>query len=188
MGVMKRALDAVFGSRHNGKGEEMLDPTPVAVPVRMRRNVNSVGDVRALVREELSEAAERNGVETFEESLDFEVDEDDDVALSRYEYLDMQQEEFMATGRRLKLQAEFAALQETFGNGDRKGSDGEVDGGRDAARDGRARESGEDAGEAAESRERADGRDRPVGRARGDRKDRKEDRSVGARPVTQKGR
>lgn len=186
MGMMKRALDAMMG-RHNARGEEVLDPTPVAVPVRMKRNVNSVGDVRALIREELSEAAERNGEETFEESLDFEVNEDDDVALSRYEFLDMQQEEFLATGRRLNLEAEFLSLKEVFG-GKGKGSDGEVDGAGSAASSGSTGKSGEDVGAPAEPGEREDGGNRAVGRARRDREDRKEVQPARPRPVTQKGR
>lgn len=163
MGRMKRIFE-YFSGRHNERGEEVLDRTPVAVPVRIKRNMNSVSDVRALVREELSVAAEKGGAETFEESLDFEVNEDDDVAMSRFEYLELQQEEFLRTGRKLGLEEHFKQLKETFGgDGERSQDDGDSE--RVAAPRGRAGESGEDAGEAAESGERADGGSRAVGRA-----------------------
>lgn len=56
---------------------EVLDPTPVAIPARLKRvdNLNEV--VRQMVRsEELRRLADAAGEETFEEADDFEVGDD----------------------------------------------------------------------------------------------------------------
>lgn len=58
------------------KGREYLDDTPVAVPVKFR-GVPSGDRVRELMHTLIRDMRDREGVETFEESLDFEVDDDD---------------------------------------------------------------------------------------------------------------
>lgn len=69
-------------------GVEKLDHTPVAVPVdsgppTLREQV------RELVRHELSRAAAQGGWETFEESDDFDIPDDEDLPLTPYEMQEM---------------------------------------------------------------------------------------------------
>lgn len=66
-------------------GREVPDPTPVALPVRLRAGVSMVDEVRQAIRQELSQAAEAAGDESFEEADDFEVD-DDPMPYSRFEH------------------------------------------------------------------------------------------------------
>lgn len=54
-------------------GSEVLDPTPVAVPLRFQQKISTLDDIRALVRKELSIVAASKGFETFEEADDFDV-------------------------------------------------------------------------------------------------------------------
>lgn len=63
----------------NKQGHEMPDPNPVAIPVGFRKpeSLNSI--VRRLVRSEVSEAAEKHGLESFEEADDFDVEGEDPV-------------------------------------------------------------------------------------------------------------
>ncbi|QXP44166.1 MAG: hypothetical protein [Arizlama microvirus] len=61
----------------NEKGHEVLDPTPIARPVRFNRQGSTLDEIRQAIGILNREAAER-GVETFEESDDFDVGEDMD--------------------------------------------------------------------------------------------------------------
>lgn len=56
---------------------ETLDPKPLAIPARIRP-VTDVERLRAMVRGELSLAAQADGFETFEEANDFDVGDDYD--------------------------------------------------------------------------------------------------------------
>lgn len=57
---------------------EVPNPTPVAPPVGYKRQPSLTEQIRAMVRSEaLRQAAEAEGVETFEEADDFEVDDYD---------------------------------------------------------------------------------------------------------------
>lgn len=57
-------------------GKEYGDPVPMAPPVGLTRSPSLAEQIRSMVRRELSEAAHDQGMETFEESEDFEVDDD----------------------------------------------------------------------------------------------------------------
>lgn len=58
---------------------EILDDTPVAVPLKFKRESGFNDLVRAMIRsEELRREAEKAGVETFDEADDFEVGDDYD--------------------------------------------------------------------------------------------------------------
>lgn len=66
-------------------GREMPDPTPVAPPVGYNRQPSLAEQIRAMVRsEQVRQAAEAAGLETFEEADDFDVGDDYDPA-SPYE-------------------------------------------------------------------------------------------------------
>lgn len=68
----------------NQAGEEVLDPRPVAIPAGFKRPETLQEQVARLVRTSVSEWANRQGMETFEESEDFEVDDEFDPQ-SRFE-------------------------------------------------------------------------------------------------------
>lgn len=60
-------------------GAEILDPIPVAPPIGYKRQPTMVEHIREMVRSErLRQEAEAAGAESFEESEDFDVGEDDD--------------------------------------------------------------------------------------------------------------
>lgn len=69
-------------------GHEVLDPTPVAIPVRIQAApsiLQEMLDMRRLVREEISRAADQAHLETFAEADDFDVGEDDGMPYSPHE-------------------------------------------------------------------------------------------------------
>lgn len=60
-------------------GREVLDPTPMEPPLGWKRQPSLAEQIRDMVRsEQLRAAAEAQGMETFEEADDFEVDDDYD--------------------------------------------------------------------------------------------------------------
>lgn len=65
--------------RLDDKGREVVDSTPMAIPVGFQRPESLSETIRRLVRsEELRRLAERAGAETFEEADDFDVGDDFD--------------------------------------------------------------------------------------------------------------
>lgn len=65
-------------ARLNDKGHELLDDTPMAIPLRGYRPESLQDQIRRMVRHQLSEHAAARGAETFEEADDFDVDDDFD--------------------------------------------------------------------------------------------------------------
>jgi len=61
------------------KLEEHPDPTPRTLTVKFQRPLTLEQTVRALLRGEVSRAAANNGVETFQQANDFDVDDDPDM-------------------------------------------------------------------------------------------------------------
>lgn len=72
-------------------GKEVLDSTPLEVPLHWRRPPSLRDQIKQFVRTELSAQAEDRGFDSFEEADDFEMDEDPDP-LSRYELTPAQEE------------------------------------------------------------------------------------------------
>lgn len=69
-------IEQVPAPRLDAEGREILDSAPMAIPAGFKRPDSIADQVRRLVRShELAKAAEAAGLETFEESEDFEVDE-----------------------------------------------------------------------------------------------------------------
>lgn len=62
--------------KYNERGHEILDPTPVEMPVRFHRPPTLQEQIKAFVQRELSTVAEAQGVETFEDADDFDVPDD----------------------------------------------------------------------------------------------------------------
>lgn len=71
-------------AKYDDQGREIPDPTPVAVPAGWARPPSMEELIRRHIRVEMSRQAADQGLETFEESDDFEVDEEGDP-LSPYE-------------------------------------------------------------------------------------------------------
>lgn len=65
-------------SRLNADGHEILDNSPVAIPLRFKRQENLSEEVRRLVQGELSRLADARGYESFDEADDFDVGDDYD--------------------------------------------------------------------------------------------------------------
>lgn len=57
-------------------GNEVGDPVPMAPPLHMTRPLSLSEQIKQMVRRELSEVAHNQGFETFEESDDFDIDDD----------------------------------------------------------------------------------------------------------------
>lgn len=72
-------------SNLNEEGEELLDPTPMEPPIGWKKTPHIYDMMRAMVQNEISRKAAEHGVETLEESDDFDVDEGDTPPLSGYE-------------------------------------------------------------------------------------------------------
>lgn len=68
----------------NENGFEVFDQTPIETPTRLRMPIGHVERMRAVVRQELSRAAQDWGDETFEEADDFDLP-DDEQYVSPYE-------------------------------------------------------------------------------------------------------
>lgn len=62
----------------NERGHELLDPTPLELPVGFKRPESLEEQIRRLVRVNISRQAEQEGYETFEDADDFDVGEDED--------------------------------------------------------------------------------------------------------------
>lgn len=74
---------------------EYPDPTPVEMPLGFKRPPTLQEEIQRIVRIQLSQQAQAEGFETFEEANDFEMDEDPDP-LSPYEVSEMAPEEITA--------------------------------------------------------------------------------------------
>lgn len=70
--------DGVVYGGLNAKGQEVVDPNPVAVPTGLGRSETLSEQIRRLIRTLLSEQAGADGEETFEEADDFDVGDDFD--------------------------------------------------------------------------------------------------------------
>lgn len=57
-------------------GREVGDPTPVAPPANLRRGMTMSEQIQQMIRREVSNRAEEQGYESFEESEDFDIDDD----------------------------------------------------------------------------------------------------------------
>lgn len=89
------------------KGHEILDPTPVAKPVRALRRPSTLDEIRHYIGI-VNREAEEQGQESFEEADDFEVGDDYDPTSPWEMTIDQEQQwaEFRAYLRERKAQAE----------------------------------------------------------------------------------
>lgn len=77
--------------KFDDRGRELPDDTPVEVPLNWKRPPSLREMIQQHIRTEMSLTAQGEGMETFEEADDFEVDEDPDP-LSQYELREMAEE------------------------------------------------------------------------------------------------
>lgn len=119
-----KELAHVLRLDHNG--HEIPDPTPVAIPAGFRRPETLAEQVQRLVRTGLSQLSSEAGAETFEESEDFDIDDDFDPS-SPYETFfdpvlgkDITPMEFQANEAHYRNQY-VAAQKQYFDNIDREG-------------------------------------------------------------------
>lgn len=127
-------------------GLEYLDPTPVAIPVGAQRPESLAQTMRRLIVNELSANAARVGLETFEESIDFDIDEADELdhttmyeqAASMHEELLEGQHVERQLSRERELRSRVPGESQGAGvsNGERPGR-ARADDSRDGADDGR---------------------------------------------------
>lgn len=78
--------------QYNELGQEMPDPTPIAVPAHFKRPPSLQEQIKSLIRNELSQRASEADEESFEEADDFELDDDADLPHSMHEISEMQDE------------------------------------------------------------------------------------------------
>ena len=62
----------------NERGHEILDPTPVSMPLGFKKPETLAEQIRRMVKNEMSQAAANQGQESFEEADDFDVGDDFD--------------------------------------------------------------------------------------------------------------
>lgn len=78
MSTMKEAVNKFFGRRINNLGQEVPDPTPVAMPLGHINPEPLEVRMRRMIQMEMSQEAMRQGYESFEEANDFNVGDGDD--------------------------------------------------------------------------------------------------------------
>lgn len=97
--------------KYNSLGQELPDPTPVALPIGFEKPepLNSV--IQRLVRTEVSQAADQKGMETFEEANNFNTGEDDPEPLTAAEraaelgeHLQIDKDEILEAEKSIKVQ------------------------------------------------------------------------------------
>lgn len=77
---------------YNERNEEILDTTPVEMPIGYERPESLASMIARMINStELQRAAQKQGLETFEESDDFEMDDDGEL-VSPYQLTDMQED------------------------------------------------------------------------------------------------
>lgn len=87
--------------KYNEKGEELPDSTPVTLTVRQRQAVDKYQLLKAQILAAVTAGLREDEQETFEESLDFEV-EDDEVPMTSYERAELEVDDMRRTANYVK--------------------------------------------------------------------------------------
>jgi len=69
-----------------GSRKEHVDSTPMSVPVGFRRPPSLIEQMRSMIRNEMSQAAQLKGRETFEEANDFDMPDDPEDPRTPWEH------------------------------------------------------------------------------------------------------
>lgn len=96
--------------KYNKDGEELPDPTPVQLTVKQRISVNKFLADKAQILAAIERSKEFEGEETFEESMDFDVD-DDDVPMTPFERAELERDDFVRTAQYVKEREELDAVR-----------------------------------------------------------------------------
>lgn len=101
--------------RLDGEGREIPDPNPMEIPAGMKRPETLAEQVQRLVRTSISNHAAMNGMESFEEAEDFDIEEDFDPS-TPYEVefdpvlgRDLTPADFMDPNKRERLREDYLA-------------------------------------------------------------------------------
>lgn len=80
-------------AKYDKDGRQIPDTRPVETPLNFRAPPTINQMIQQMVRTELSKNAQEQGFESFEESEDFDIEDDPDP-VSDYEFIEMQREVF----------------------------------------------------------------------------------------------
>lgn len=103
------------------RGREVPDPRPVEWPADLRRPLTIQEEIQRFVRVELSKVAAEDGMETFEESDDFVVDDEEEY-VSPYEMTEMQEERAFSPAERSSESSEADGSKQDKQTDDKSGS------------------------------------------------------------------
>lgn len=151
-------------------GKEYLDPTPLSVPAGFKRPESIHEMIKRYIRtEQFREKAEAAGVDTEAEANDFEVEDEEDMVLTRHEISAMAAEELkdlegekMFRQAKQRLQDEYEKrMMDLHANYGMQPRDKEQSNGNDEKR---ASDSVESAGAGGEKRAASGGKGRAAGR------------------------
>jgi len=78
----------------DGKGREILNPKPLAIPVGMTKPQSLREEIQKVLREEVGRQAQEQGKESWEDANDFDVVDDFDTQLVESKY-QLVEEEFV---------------------------------------------------------------------------------------------
>lgn len=101
----------------NERGHEVPDPNPLTLPVGFKRPESLVDQIKRFVRRELSEVADAQNHETFDEADDFLIEDDDYDPSSPWE-LNFDQESEERPSAKRKRESAAAAESGTPGGTD----------------------------------------------------------------------
>lgn len=78
MSITEKAAEALrtVAARLDPKGAEIPDPTPVSIPVHLRKPESMDDRIRRIISHSISKQAEAQGLESFEEADDFDIPDD----------------------------------------------------------------------------------------------------------------
>lgn len=100
------------------EGKFKPDTTPVEVPLSLQGSDSEAMKIARAVSLEFSKQADNVGAETFEESNDFEIDDDEDIfPTSQFEIQEMAEEFLPDTPLPIEKTPEELALEEAENNG-----------------------------------------------------------------------
>lgn len=77
---------------YDGNGRQIPDPRPVEVPVGFQRPPTLQEEIRRFIRVEMSQRAQSQELESFEEADDFEIDDEVEEFTSAYEVMELRPE------------------------------------------------------------------------------------------------
>lgn len=107
-------------------GKEYLDDTPVTVPAGFRKPPSIHDMIKSYIRSErFAEKMKEQGLETEEEANDFEVEEDEDVLITRHEFAAMAGDEAMQLTAQEKFEKMRGAYKGARKNGPSKDTAGD---------------------------------------------------------------